>query len=265
MPNSRPSAPYSIASAPPLQQPTAVAAATTPAQCPSARAGRRRPDFAPNQPAASRQTSRGGAPRPPAPARRARARPRRRRRVMNMESILARGHLRSSGAFARRTSVPPASARSRSAATAANRQWRLAAQGESTSARVNQRASSSSSPATGASARPRRRSRASASRGTATAAGRGSGCAALRTPLSSAHLAHDGLLQRFAWFDETGERGIAVFRPMAWRPSSRRSPSVMATITRRIGARMVFGAATRAAPEPAGAHEGVLAAAGAAM
>ena len=126
-----------------------------------------------------------------------------------------------------------------------------------TSSRVNQRASSSSVVSMVSSRRSRdgRGSRSSATTGTATAGWRHSGRRRRRCPASSVKLAGDRGLDRFAGLDEAGERRIAAGRIL--RLAAEQDAAVMLGEHDhdRVDAREMLGAAGRAAPRPAAAHD----------
>ena len=124
----------------------------------------------------------------------------------------------------------------------------------STSARSNQRtSSSSSSPMRGS---PRRPGRDEAEHQRGRERPRLGGDVARRADLDArllAHLARDGLLEALARLDEPGQRGVAAAAARsAWRPSRTRSPSGHEHDHDRVGARVMLGAAVRAAAHEAG-------------
>ena len=79
------------------------------------------------------------------------------------------------------------------------------------------------------------------------------------------HFAGDGLFQRFARLDESGQRRIAVRRPAGVATQQQAFAIADRDDHRRIGARVVFEPALQAMAEPAGAQEFQCAAADAAM
>ena len=101
--------------------------------------------------------------------------------------------------------------------------------------------------------RARRCSRSSATTGRARAGWRGSARRATAIPASSHKLARDRRLDRLARLDEPGQRRIAARRILRLAAEQQAAVMLGQHDHHRVDARIMFGAAARAAPRPAAA------------